>query len=117
MEENNQQIETVYEDHEEGSAEVLSGLIVLILIVVAAIVLWNTNPSEADHKIKVKEVVAEVVGEYAGEGKIMIPPKALGKIEYHSLGLFSWTTARHRGKDRIATVGAFNYILPLFEIQ
>lgn len=116
MEENNTPIQsTVTKDDDTG--EVIKGLLSLILIIVVSIVLWNTNPKESEHRDCVKEVVAEVTAEYLLEGRFNLPPRELKNLKYHSLGVVSWTSVRQRGKDRIVTLGIFNHVIPLLEIQ
>lgn len=116
MEENISQINTENENQEE-TGDAISGILLLLTIIGVAVLLWCTNPSATDHQDCVDEMVTEVMDEYESNGRILIPPKTLNNIEYHSLGIVSWSTVRYRGKPRIATVGALNYVYPMFEIQ
>lgn len=117
MDENNTPIQSTVTKDDDDSGEVVKGLLSLILIIVVAIVLWNTNPNESEHRDCVKEVVTEVTAEYLMDGRFYLPPRELKNLKYHSIGIVSWTSVRQRGKDRIVTFGIFNHVLPLLELQ
>lgn len=90
-------------------------LVTLVVIIAAAWALIHFNPSEDKHRQVVNEAVAETyVDGYTLSNSAI---KALYNLNYHSIGVLSWTSTKYHGKPKVVTVGMLGYVHPLFEIN
>ncbi len=90
-------------------------LVTLVVIIAAAWALINFIPSEDRHRQVVNEAVTETyVDGYTLSNSVR---KALYNLNYHSIGILSWTSTKYHGKPIIVTVGMCGCVHPLFEIN
>ena len=121
MEENNY-MEKVIENHTEDE-EIDSKTNVIgwsIFIGILLIIGFFTNPGAEEHQDKVDEIVESFERSHSHKTKTFEvraeAPQSLSHLNYHSLGVLSFTTADGPDTPGIMTVGVFGYIHPLFKI-
>lgn len=88
----------------------------LVTLVVIGAVIWalvHFNPSEEKHREAVREVVEELLMD--GQIPSLSASKALANIQYHSIGILSWTSTRYRGRTQLVTAGLLGYVHPFIE--
>lgn len=91
-----------------------------ILIGILLVVAFFTNPSAARHQEKVDEIVNKFERSHSGRtANFEIraeAPEGFRHVEYHSLGILSYTTVVDGRNSDYATIGAFGYVHPLFKL-
>ena len=91
-----------------------------ILIGILLVVAFFTNPSAERHQEKVDEIVNKFERSYSSRTanfKIRAEaPEGFRHVEYHSLGILSYTTVNDGQNSGYATIGAFGYVHPLFKL-
>ena len=91
-----------------------------ILIGILLVVAFFTNPSAESHQKKVDEIVNKFERSHSGRtANFEIraeAPEGLRHVEYHSLGILSYTTVVDGRNLDYVTIGAFGYVHPLFKL-
>lgn len=107
--------ETKKKKDEDDDTTWVGGCVVLLLIGVVVWALVHFNPSEEDHMDAIEEQVTEAVADAWLNGETLTPgaAAALSRIEYHSLGVCSWTTTRYKGKTSITSIGILGWTHPM----
>lgn len=107
------------EDNEELGTK-SKAVLYTVLIAVVLVVAFFLNPSAADHQQKVNEMVSHferVHSHKSHDFEIRAEaPKALRNLEYHSLGILSYTTIKDPKIGGYATIGILGYVHPLFKL-
>lgn len=106
-------------DEEQGSKA--KTIFTVILVAVLAVLAFIYNPSSEAHQRKVNEIAytyERTHSHSSGSYRIKAEaPRALRNVEYHSLGIFSYTTVKDPQISGITTIGAFGYVHPMFDIR
>ena len=109
-------MEEEYENEkEENESWGAAGIITIVVLAVLAIwALVHFNPSEEEHEEKIAEIVAEAKLEGAGKGYSVSLP-GISTMEYHSIGICSWTTMKQFGGSHVTSIGILGYVHPLIK--
>lgn len=90
-----------------------------ILIGILLVVAFFTNPSAEKHQEKVDEIMNKFERSHnrrtsTYEIRVEVP-EGLRHVEYHSLGILSYTTFTDGRNSGCTTIGAFGFVHPLFK--
>lgn len=107
-------------DQEEELDSRTQTIVKCIFIGILLVVAFFTNPTAEKHQEKVDQIVYEFERSHSRrtsdyEFWVAAPP-GLRHVEYHSLGVLSYTTVIDGRNSGYTTIGAFGYVHPLFEI-
>lgn len=91
-----------------------------VLIAIVLVVAFFLNPSAADHQQKVNEMVSSFERLHSHKDRDFEiraeAPEALRNLEYHSLGILSYTIVKDPKIGGYATIGVLGYVHPLFKL-
>lgn len=121
MEENNYMENVIENPREDEELDAKTNVIAWsILIGILLIIGYFTNPEAEKHQDKVNEIVESFERSHSHKTRSFEfraeAPQSLRHLNYHSLGVLSYTTADGPDTPGILTIGIFGYIHPLFKI-